>query len=163
MNEKNNKISNGVNKLFFQRTIFSVIAILIFSFFATPIGVLAQATSPAGDSGASPVKSLLQNAGNAAKYDTAKVDGQNPTITLSSVAGGIIKIFLSLLGVIFVVLLIYGGFLWMNARGNAEQVTKSQDLIKDAVIGLIIVVAAYAITYFALFMLAKDYIQNSGF
>ena len=150
-------------KLFFQRTIFSVIIILIFSFFATPIGVLAEdpSFSPPSGSDTSPVKSLLNATGDAAKYNVKDIN--DGTISISSVAGGIIKIFLSLLGVIFVVLLIYGGFLWMNARGNAEQVTKSQDLIKDAVIGLIIVVAAYAITYFALFMLAKDYIQNSGF
>lgn len=150
-------------KLFFKKTIFTVITVLMFSFFATPIGVLAEDPSspPLSGSDTSPVKSLLNATGDAAKYNVKNIN--NGTISLSSVAGGIIKIFLSLLGVIFVVLLIYGGFLWMNARGNAEQVTKSQDLIRDAVIGLVIVVAAYAITYFVLYMLAKDYIQNSGF
>jgi len=150
-------------KLFFQKTIFTVIIILMFSFFATPIGVLAEdpSFSPPSGSDTSPVKSLLQDAGNAAKYNVKDVNDQK--ITLSSVTGGIIKIFLSILSIIFIALLIYGGFLWMNARGNAEQVTKAQDLIKDAVIGLVIVIGAYAITYFVLFMLARDYIQNPGF
>ena len=150
-------------KLFFQKTIFTVIIILMFSFFATAIGVLAEdpSFSPPSGSDTSPVKSLLQDAGNAAKYNVKDVNDQK--ITLSSVTGGIIKIFLSILSIIFIALLIYGGFLWMNARGNAEQVTKAQDLIKDAVIGLVIVIGAYAITYFVLFMLARDYIQNPGF
>jgi len=43
-------------------------------------------------------------------------------------------------------LVIYGGFLWMTARGNEQQVTKAKDLIISAVIGLVIVLAAYAIT-----------------
>ena len=74
--------------------------------------------------------------------------------------GNIIKAFLSLLGVFFIGLTIYGGFLWMNARGDAEQVKKAQDIIRDALIGFIIIIAAYAITYFILFYIAKNYVVN---
>jgi hypothetical protein len=61
---------------------------------------------------------------------------------------GIIKVALGLLGIIFIILIIVSGFRWMMAGGNEEQIKKAQTIIKNAVVGLIIVMAAYAITYF---------------
>ena len=62
------------------------------------------------------------------------------------VVGGYIQGALALLGVIFLVLLVYGGYIWMIARGEEAEVTRATGIIKMAVIGLIIVLAAYAIT-----------------
>lgn len=62
----------------------------------------------------------------------------------------VIETLLSLLGVIFVGLMVYGGYLWMTDRGNEDQVKKAKDLIASAVIGLIIVMSAYAISYFVI-------------
>ena len=59
-----------------------------------------------------------------------------------------IKGFLSVLGIIFIILIIVAGYNWMTAGGEEEKVTKAKDMIKRAVIGLIIIVAAYAISYF---------------
>lgn len=67
---------------------------------------------------------------------------------LSTRAGVIIGIILSFVGVIFLVLMIYAGLMWMTAQGNQERVNKAKDLMINAVIGLIIVMAAYAITSF---------------
>ena len=62
----------------------------------------------------------------------------------------IIQVVLGLLGTIFVILMIYAGILWMTAGGNDTQVKKAQNIIQRAAIGLLIVVLAYAITYFIL-------------
>ncbi len=64
--------------------------------------------------------------------------------------GQIIGIALSLVGVIFLVLMVYGGFMWMTAGGESEKVKKAKTLITNAVIGLIIITAAYMITNFVL-------------
>ena len=64
------------------------------------------------------------------------------------IVSNIINLILSFLGVIFLVLMIYGGYLWMTARGNEEQLTKAKNVIIAAVTGLVIVVAAYAISWF---------------
>jgi len=71
----------------------------------------------------------------------------NENTLLNNVAT-IIQVVLGLLGTIFVILMIYAGILWMTAGGNDTQVKKAQNIIQRAVIGLIIVVLAYAITYF---------------
>jgi len=60
----------------------------------------------------------------------------------------IIRIVLGTLAAVFIILMIIAGFKWMTAGGNEEQTKKSQNIIKAAIIGLIIVLAAYAITYF---------------
>lgn len=65
---------------------------------------------------------------------------------LPQTIGRIIQAFLSFLGVIFLILMIYGGYLWMMARGNEQEVEKAKNLIRSAIIGLVIVLAAYAIT-----------------
>jgi len=78
--------------------------------------------------------------------------GTNP-LPLTVIVGGIIKTALSLLGVIFLILTIYGGYKWMIARGESKEVETAKDIITRAVIGLIIVLAAYAITYFVVVQL----------
>lgn len=67
---------------------------------------------------------------------------------VATILGTIIGALLSLLGVVFFALMVYGGVLWMTARGESEQLKKAKDVIITAITGLIIVMAAYAITYF---------------
>lgn len=62
--------------------------------------------------------------------------------------GFIVNTVLSLLGVFFLGLTIYGGYVWMVARGNEQEAEKARDTLINAVIGLAIVVAAYALTAF---------------
>lgn len=64
------------------------------------------------------------------------------------IAVSLIRIVLSLLGTIFVVMIIYAGWLWMTSGGSAEQADTAKGLIYNAVIGIIIVFAAYSITSF---------------
>jgi hypothetical protein len=81
------------------------------------------------------------------------IGGQNGekigvTADLSTSIATVIKAVLSLVGTVFLALTIYAGILWMTAAGNDEQVTKATGILKMAVVGLIIVMSAYAITYF---------------
>jgi len=65
-----------------------------------------------------------------------------------AIAVQVIKTVLTLLGTIFLVLTIYAGFLWMTAAGNDDQVGKAKSLLTQAVIGLVIILLSYSITYF---------------
>jgi len=80
----------------------------------------------------------------------AKGTGLSTTRKLPDFIGSLIKAALSFVGVLFLLLMLYAGFLWMTARGNTETVTKAKDLIVGAVIGIVIVVSAYAITSFVI-------------
>ena len=60
----------------------------------------------------------------------------------------VIKAFLGLLGIIFIILILIAGFNWMTAQGDEQKIEKAKETLSRAVIGLIIIVAAYSITYF---------------
>lgn len=72
----------------------------------------------------------------------------NSSFTLGSVVAIILQGALSLLAIIFLIIIVVAGYRWMTASGNEESIKKAQDSIKRAVIGLVIVLMAYAITYF---------------
>jgi cytochrome bd-type quinol oxidase subunit 2 len=60
----------------------------------------------------------------------------------------ILQLVLGLLALIAVIMVIIGGFTWLTAGGNEEKVDKAKKIISAAVIGLIIVLLAWAIVIF---------------
>lgn len=62
--------------------------------------------------------------------------------------GRLVGYALSFIGLGFFLLMVYAGFVWMFARGNSQEVDKAKEIMQSAIIGLIIVVMAYAITVF---------------
>jgi len=65
--------------------------------------------------------------------------------TIAEIMGAAVSAFLGLLGVIFTALIVYAGYYWMTAEGEEEKVKKAKDTIRQAIIGLVLVIAAYAI------------------
>jgi len=74
---------------------------------------------------------------------------------LETIVGNIINVALGFLGVLLLAYLLYAGFLWMTAGGSEEGVTKAKTMIRNAIIGLIIIVAAFAISNFVLTSLVE--------
>lgn len=68
--------------------------------------------------------------------------------SFSETLGTIVKGALSFVGVIFLILMVYAGYLWMTARGDEGQVDRATDIIRTAIIGFIITMGAYSITAF---------------
>ena len=66
--------------------------------------------------------------------------------SVSDIVGLGLNVALSLVGTIFLVLMVYAGYLWMTARGEEEQVKKAQKIIMTTMIGIVIILGAYAIT-----------------
>lgn len=60
----------------------------------------------------------------------------------------VLRRFLEFLGIIFLILTLMGGYKYMTAGGNEEKVNEAVSQIKQGVIGLIIMLAAYSITLF---------------
>lgn len=73
----------------------------------------------------------------------------------AEIVGTIIAGLLSLLGVVFLVLMVYAGYLWMTAQGDPKKADKAKDIIKNSVIGLVLVLAAYGITRLVVSLLVK--------
>lgn len=84
--------------------------------------------------------------------DVQAVFGEPEDIRVTIVK--IINIILSVLGVLFVVLLVMAGFKYMTAAGNEDKVKEAVKQISQAVIGLIIILSAWGISFFILQRLA---------
>jgi len=80
---------------------------------------------------------------------TGEVIGVSDT-PLEVIVGNVIRVAITLVGVVLLGLLIYAGFLWMTAGGSEEKVKKARGMIFNAIVGLVIIVLAYAITDFIL-------------
>jgi len=62
----------------------------------------------------------------------------------------VIKAFLGFMAIIFLVLILTAGYKYMMAAGNEDQVKEAVSQIKNAVIGLFIILASYAITSYVI-------------
>ena len=83
----------------------------------------------------------------------ADVYGQSGTVHEGSLAitiAQIIKAVLTLLGIIFIALIVYAGFVWMTSAGNDDKINRAKKTIVAAIIGAAIVILAYAITNFVI-------------
>lgn len=80
--------------------------------------------------------------------ETSGIGGGNTN--LPAIIGSIINVILGFLGIVFLVLLLYAGFLWMTAQGDEKKVDKARAMISQSIIGLIIIIAAFAISTFVL-------------
>lgn len=69
---------------------------------------------------------------------------------LQTTTGNLIRVALSFLGVVAVCIVLYGGFKWMTAGGNDEKVGEAKRLMISGLIGLAIIMSAYAIASFVI-------------
>lgn len=82
----------------------------------------------------------LESAGKSMGYNVEESGSKN----LWQKIGKILSIATVFLGVVFLGLMIYAGFTWMMARGNEQEVEKAKNMIIYAIIGLVVVLSAYA-------------------
>ena len=118
----------------------SLIALLLF-FFSQPFLVPAQASTTPN------LKDAFSNQENTA-FNLISGASYNKNIVLETLAGQIITLIFSLLGIIFILFTIYGGYLYLTARGNEEQTKKAKSIITQNIIGIVIILGAYALVYF---------------
>lgn len=78
--------------------------------------------------------------------NTIELGKQDPRIIISK----IINTIMLFLGIIAVVLVLVAGFKWMTAAGNEDQVSSAKNLLGQAAIGLVIILASWGIAQFIL-------------
>jgi hypothetical protein len=132
-----------------SKNIFLGLAVL--GFLALPLVSLAAGdTVSIGDRVLGSVKNFI---------DQAYGGGQKIAIDATTFPFGLGKVLnylISLIGIVFFLGMIYAGYLWMNARGNEEQVEKAKKLMREMIIGLLIIVFARLITELYLFILGQN-------
>lgn len=79
-----------------------------------------------------------------------------------SIIGNIINIVLGLLGTVLLVIMLYAGYEWMTSGGDSEKVESAKVRLRNAIIGLIIIMTSFAITNFILNALISATGSGSG-
>jgi hypothetical protein len=73
---------------------------------------------------------------------------------LFTIIGNIINVALGFVGIVLLGLLLYAGWLWMTSEGDAKKIDSAKMMIRNAIIGLLIIVSSFAIVNFILAQLA---------
>jgi hypothetical protein len=127
---------------FSARRLMTLFAVLILGTVLLCSGTVALAQTPLSSS----QQNVTQVAG------AAGLAGSNTD--LITIIGRIINILLGFLGIVLLGLLLYSGFQWMTAGGDSKKVEEAKARIRNAIIGIFIIAAAWAITSFILGALA---------
>lgn len=114
-----------------KKGIVAILMVMTLLIIATPL--LAQATNGTLDLG-------LNDAADIGLGNTPLKDTINQ----------VIKVLLSFLGILAVIIILWGGFIWMTALGDEGKVETAKKLIVAGIIGIVIILAAYAIAYFVI-------------
>ncbi len=98
------------------------------------------------------LQELFINTANAAEglvegglKNSAKTASLSTQASLPQIIGNILNYLLGFVGVILLIMLIYGGILWMTAGGSEDNMKKAKGYIVNSIIGLIVILASYAI------------------
>lgn len=119
----------GKNNLFFKKI--GPIALMLVTFLLGATGVLAVTNI---ETGISQVDQSIA------------LSATSPIVIVLR----IIQVALGLLGIIAVSLIIYAGFLWMTSAGSEDKITQAKKILKQTVVGLLIILSSWGITYFVL-------------
>lgn len=79
-----------------------------------------------------------------------------PSTDIRTIIANIIRVALGFVGIILIVLIMYGGYLYMTSGGNEEQISRAKAILKNATIGLAIILSAYSIVWFVMRLLGAN-------
>lgn len=106
-----------------------------------------SASTEAAKEGASPGTPTYKTE---APLKTANAYGYTPplgNLTVNQIVGRVIQAALPIIGALFLVMFLYGGFLWMTAGGEEKQILKARQTLAQAFIGMVIVIGAYVLVF----------------
>ena len=124
---------------------------IIYSLLFTTCLVLASLVKPVS-AFTCPDKTIRENESVSAlsECNVGKTDGDK---SLMSNVSMLINVFASVMGFLAVGMIIYGGFMLLTAQGDPAKIKRGKDVVTYSIIGVILVMLAYAIV---------NFVMNSG-
>lgn len=83
-------------------------------------------------------------------YNAIEGELQLGQTDIRTMTASIINVLMSLLGILAVVIILLGGFKWMTAMGDEDKVGEAKKLISQGIVGLVIILSAWAIARFVI-------------
>ena len=94
-----------------------------------------------------PMMASAQSAKDPFGLQNTDINGLGKADLKTSISG-VIELVLGFLGIIAILVVLYGGFRWLTAGGDTSKVKDAQAVLKNGIIGLVIVLCAYIIVKF---------------
>lgn len=119
-----------------------VCCVILCAFAAPAVSVYAQ--------GFTSDETGLKETADRAGFTTYLPCHEQPGGCIPVFIGVFVNALLGIFGALFLVLIMWGGIQYMFAQGDTDKVKKAQQTIKNAILGMLIVAASYAIANFVL-------------
>lgn len=127
------------NKKLPGRTILTTLAVVLLAISTISLIPLPLHAATGIDAIKGGINSVADPTGLTIAKDKADTEG------VLSLVGSIVNTLLGFLGAAFLILVLYAGGIWMFAMGDSKKVSKAQDIIKTASIGLAVIVLSFFI------------------
>jgi len=126
------------------------ISIVVFCLIFTFVSVgLAFSVNTAEAANSSTSNTSGNTTGNTTVY-SANLDNPIDYDTGADLIGGLVKAFLGVIGALAILVIVYGGVLYIVSAGNEESLKKAKGAVTGAVIGLAVALLAYVIVDFVI-------------
>lgn len=119
---------------------------LFFLFAVVGVPQIAHANAEDVTTDGSPLKADIGKQNSALGSQEGAGYGEPSDLRL--IVAEIVRIFLTFLGTLFAIYTFYGGYIWMTAGGNEDQVSKAQSVIVHGAIGIFVIFFSYSLAYF---------------
>lgn len=128
------------------RTLTMAMTAYVMATLCMPLAFAETQSKPAADSSSFNVTEYLSAGGQSQEYLTQ--NGQKRDAPIASFIVEIINFLALTIGSFSFLAVVVGGFILLTSHGNETQVTKGKDVIKYAIIGLVVTLSSYFITAF---------------
>lgn len=125
-----------------KKTLVIIVSLILFCVFFSFIGANAEETAQ---------DKALKGLDKTAVPAGFSTETKDPSLVI----GKMIKSMLGALGIVFLIITVYGGIQWMTAGGAPDDVKKARNMIIEGAIGLAVCLASYSFAYYAVKQLSE--------
>jgi hypothetical protein len=122
-------------------------AVVVLGVAALPLGVAAPVSAQATGN---PIQDNLKCGTTLSTSQTSGCDVTGGTTGVNKLITDIVNIFSVIVGIVSVIMIIYGGFRYVTSGGDSGNVSNAKNTIIYAIIGLVVVALAQFIVQFVL-------------
>lgn len=122
----------------------ALITLLVFSF-----GILTNVSA------ATPIEKIIDGASKSGEAAGFPLDDKKPKQDFVEAWGTYATGFAGIMSALFLLLVIYAGFMWMTAKGDDTKVATAKSIILGAIVGLVIIIAGRIIVELALAIIGQ--------
>ncbi len=94
--------------------------------------------------------------------EEAGFDPEGTEADATALVANFVNVLMTISGIVFLLIIVYGGFLYMTAGGQEDRIKKAKRMLVSGIIGVIIITSSFAISFYVFQKLAEATEENIG-